>query len=137
MCISLVTIYCIQAWARYILLSYDSQAWSCAWRMSRVWRKSRFLKLSIGRRQHAGAWAPSLVSRLLPRHHCDGRIIWTEPVKYWRKACLLACLNHIVPLQIMAMSLALPSIIVLADDAREKKRPKANSTSNRMKSCHH
>jgi hypothetical protein len=30
----------------------------------------------------------------------------------------MACLNHTVPSQIMAMSLALHSIVVLADDAR-------------------
>lgn len=75
----------------------------------------------------------SAVPRLLPRHGGYDRIICTELVKYWRKACILACLNHIAPLQIMAMSLALPSVIVLADDTREKKRPKANSTSTRTK----
>lgn len=45
--VKLVTIYCILARAHYILLSHDSQAWSC------VGRKSRFLELSIDRRQHA------------------------------------------------------------------------------------
>jgi hypothetical protein len=34
-----------------------------------------------------------------------------------------------VPSQIIVMSLALPSITVLADDARKKKRLKANNTS--------
>lgn len=37
--------------------------------------------------------------------------------------------DHTVPLQITVMSLALPSIIVLADDTRWKRRPKDNSTS--------
>jgi hypothetical protein len=64
-----------------------------------VWRKSRFLEHSIGRQQHAGAWALErrLSYLVLPGEHRDGRIIWTEPVKYWRKACVLACLNHTVP----------------------------------------
>jgi hypothetical protein len=45
--------------------------------------------------------------------------IWIEPVRYWRKACRLACLNHTVLLQIiMAISHTLHSIIVLADDPR-------------------
>jgi hypothetical protein len=68
-------IYYVHARARYILLSHDSQAYS------RVWRKSRFLEHSIGRRQHVSAWALSGVSRLLLHHHRDGRVIWTEPVK--------------------------------------------------------
>jgi hypothetical protein len=67
------------------------------------------------------------------RHHHHGRTIWTEPVRYWRKACLLACLDHTVLLLIMATSLILHSIIVLADDPRWKTRPEANSTSNYMK----
>jgi hypothetical protein len=68
------------------------------------------------------------------QHHHHDRIIWTEPVRYWRKACRLACLNHTVLLQIiMAISPTLHSIIVIADDPRGKRRPKANSTSNRTK----
>ena len=75
----------------------------------------------------------SAVTRLLLHHHRDGGIIWTEPVKYWRKACLLACLDHTVLLQIMATSLILHLIIVLADDPRWKRRREANSTSNHIK----
>jgi hypothetical protein len=41
--ITLVIIYYAHAWARYIFLSHNSQAWS------RVRRKSRFLEHSIGR----------------------------------------------------------------------------------------
>jgi hypothetical protein len=67
------------------------------------------------------------------RHHHYGRTIWTEPVRYWRKACLLAYLDYTVLLQIIAISLILHSIIVLADDPRWKRRPEANSTSNRTK----
>jgi hypothetical protein len=53
----------------------------CGVQWSRVWRKSRFLEHSIGRRQHAGAWELSAVSGPLLHHHRDGRVIWTEPVK--------------------------------------------------------
>ena len=67
------------------------------------------------------------------QHHHHGRLIWTEPARYWRKACRLACLNHTVLLQIiMAMSPTLHSIIVLADDPRGR-RPKASSTLNHIK----
>jgi hypothetical protein len=67
-------------------------------------------------------------------HHNHDRTTWTEPVRYWRKACRLACLNHTVLLQIiMAISPTLHSIIVLADDPRGKRRPKGNSTSDRTK----
>jgi hypothetical protein len=72
---------------------------------------------------------PSLVSFRIT----IATIIWTEPVKYWRKACLLACLDHTVLLQIMATSLILYSTIVLADDPRWKRRPEASSTLNRTK----
>ena len=64
------------------------------------------------------------------RDHHHGRTIWTEPVRYWRKACRLACLNHTVLLQIiMGISPTLYSIIVIADDPQGKKRPRANNTS--------
>ena len=58
-------------------------------------------------------WA---ISRLLRHYHCNSRIIWTEPVKYWPKVCLLACLDHTMLLQIIALSHTLYSIIVLVDD---------------------
>ena len=45
------------------------------------------------------------LSSLVPHCHHNGRIIWTEPVKYQPEACLLACLNHTVPSQIIEMSL--------------------------------
>jgi hypothetical protein len=54
----------------------------------------------------------SAVSSSPVSFHVTIATIWTEPVRCWRKGCLLACLNHIVPLQIIVMSLALPSIIV-------------------------
>jgi hypothetical protein len=62
---------------------------------SRVWRKGKFFEHSIDRQR---AKASSIVSRHLPDEHCDGRILFTELIKYWRKACVLACLNHTVPL---------------------------------------
>jgi len=74
----------------------------------------RFLEVSIG--SHVLAlFVPSTAprsllsdSQLLPRdvashsfpspyHHHYNKLTWTEPVRYWRKAFLLACLNHIVP----------------------------------------
>ena len=55
-----------------------------------------FLELSIGTDWYLSA----LTTHLLPHRHRNGRIIWTELVKYWRKA----------------------SIIVLADDAVIRRR---------------
>ena len=66
-------------------------------------------------------------------HITIATIIWTGPPRYWRKAYLLACLDHTVLVQIMATSLMLHSIIVLADDPRWTTRREANSTSNYMK----
>ena len=84
---------------------------------------------------------PLLASCLLPLlpHHSRGRMArrdsdtgrsaWTEPVKPWPRACLLVSPNPIEPLRIIAMSLARPSIIVLAGDPRWRTRPETNSTS--------
>jgi hypothetical protein len=43
----------------------------CDVHWSHVWRKSMFLKHSIGRRQHAGAWELSAVSRPLRQGNMD------------------------------------------------------------------
>jgi hypothetical protein len=93
-----------------------------------------FLEHSIGRCA-AVCWYLSLGERSLVSFDIIiATIIWTELVRYWRKACCLACLNHTVLLQIiMAVSPTLHSIIVLADDPRGKRRPKVNSTLNRTK----
>ncbi|KAF4627599.1 hypothetical protein G7Y89_g10556 [Cudoniella acicularis] len=91
---------------------------------------SMFLEPSIGTCPLARRCQTAASQSSRSRHHHHGRLTWTEPVKYWRKACLLACLDHTVLLQIMAKSHTLHSIIVLADDPRWKRRPKANSSSN-------
>ncbi|TVY38221.1 hypothetical protein LSUB1_G004230, partial [Lachnellula subtilissima] len=78
--------------------------------------------------------ASPLHSCLLPHHHHDGELSWTEPVGYWRKAYRLACLNHTELLQIiMAISPTLHFIIAIADNPQGKRRPKGNNTLNRIK----
>jgi len=95
---------------------------------------SMFLEPSIDTCPLARRCHPAASQSSRSRHHHHGRLTWTEPVRYWRKAYRLACLNHTVLLQIiMAMSPTLHSTIVLADDPRGKRRPKANSTSDRIK----
>jgi hypothetical protein len=83
-----------------------------------VWRMSIFLEHSIHR--CAARWCLGPGERsLVSFHTIIATPIWTEPVRYWRRACRLACLHHTVLLQIiMAMSPTLHSIIVLADDRR-------------------
>jgi hypothetical protein len=89
----------------------------CGVQWSRVWRKSRFLDHSIGRWQHAGAWALErrLSSPTSPSRQQDNM---DRASQVLAQAYLLACLNNIVLSQIMATSLALHFIIVLADDPR-------------------
>ena len=75
---------------------------------------------------------PSPITHL-PSPHQPISTCQTEPVRYWHMVFLLACPNRTVPLQIMAESLTQPSTIVLTDDARWNRRPKANSISPRVK----
>jgi hypothetical protein len=84
MYISLDKIYYVHARARYIYLATILRlSHVCGVQWSRVWRKSRFLEHSIGRWQHAGAWALERRHTSLSNlhHHRDGGITWTEPVK--------------------------------------------------------
>jgi hypothetical protein len=61
-----------------------------------VWRRSTLLELSMGRLRGSTLVSESrrALPRLLPHHHSDGNM--DRAVKYWRKACLLACLDHTV-----------------------------------------
>ena len=81
--------------------------------------------LSAGGSTLAGRW--SAVARLLPHYHCNGWILWTEPVKSWRKACRLACLNHTVLLQIMKTLSSSRTTL----DEREGARPTVPQTVRR------
>jgi len=90
---------------------------------------SMFLEPSIGTCPLVRCCQTTACHSSPSQHHHHDRTIWTEPVRYWRKACRIACLNHTVLLQIiLAISPTLHSIIVLADDPRGKRRPKGNST---------
>jgi len=53
---------------------------------------SMFLESSIGTCPQARSCQTAASHSSRSRHHHHGRLTWTEPVKYWRKACLLACL---------------------------------------------
>ena len=108
--INLVKIYYVHAQARYIYLATilrPNHVYSV--RQSRVQRKSRFLEHSISRRQYTSAQALSAVSCPLLYHYYDGRVIQLELVKSQRKVYLLACLNYIILLQIIVMSVILYS----------------------------
>jgi len=129
MCISLATIYYINPGSLYFTQPlFFRPGHVCGVEYHACGVVARFSNFPwAGAWQHTGAWARQ--RSLVSFHVTVATIIWTEPVKYWRKACLLACLDHTVLLQIMAMSLTLRSIIVLADDARWKRRLTANNTS--------
>ena len=103
-------------------------------RLSRVWRNNMFLEHSICKVRGSTLVLARACKSVPSQHHYYDKTIWTKPVKYQRKACRLACLNHTVLLQIIiAISPTLHSIIVLADDPRGKRRPEGNNTSNYTK----
>ena len=131
-CISLVILYCIKSrLAIFSSATTFGPGHVRGVRLSRVWRSSVFLEHSICKVRGS-----TLVPAGAPLHNTITTIgtIWIEPVRYWRKAYRLACLNHTVLLQIiMAISPTLHSITVLADDPRGKRKPKSNSTLDRTK----